>query len=64
MIIRNEKLYTITVLIKGSNRDPAGKRKNTVNSITLIDTTVEEVTRVIRTALEAEAEKRVSPCDP
>ena len=53
MIIRgSERLFTVTVVIKGSNRLPDGKRQNTMRSFTCLDTTVDEVTKVIQKALE------------
>lgn len=53
------KNYTITVLIRGSNKPPEGrKRVNTFRSITVLDSTVNEVWEVVMKALLEEQRRR------
>jgi len=51
IIAGEERQFTVQVQIRGSNRLPNGKRQNTVKQITCLDTTVDEVEAIIRSAL-------------
>lgn len=51
IIQRGDKKFSVIVRISGSNRLPDGKRQNTMRSVTLLNTTVDEVEKIILEAL-------------